>query len=459
MRRTRERWFRLSRYGALGLVGACTALVNAAPAAALPANNFPYPPPQATAGDAKAHDPSMLIRPSSPRYGLFATGAGIPFRTSTDRVTYTAPLPAFPVGTEPAWWATYTDPDNPTAIWAPDVSYRNGKYWMYYSASSWGSQHSAIGLATSTTGLPGNWQDQGIVIQSNTGSLYNAIDPNLVVTPGGSWYLTFGSWNRGIYSIVLDPATGKRPASPPAPAHLAERSNGIEAAYVYRRGIYYYLFTSWGSCCLNRSTTTYNIRVGRSTSPTGPFTDRTGTPLLQGGGTLVLEGHDFVQSAGGQGVFLETNDNKERLYYHYYDTRDNYQHYLGINVLNWTGDAWPYLMHNYGPTLPATYKLFADDYLESGNGNYRLKVQLDCNLVERRVDTGAAVWSSGTSGQGSNCWLAMQFDGNLVLYNGAGNPIWSTGTLGTGNKNHLQMQSDGNIVVYTAGGQPVWSRF
>lgn len=457
MRNARARRERLGRYGGLAIVLACTALAQAPAAGAVA--GFPYPPPQATAGDAKVHDPSMLIRPTPPRYGLFGTGPGIQFRTSTDRVTYTTPLPAFPVGTEPAWWSTYTDPEHPTGIWAPDVSYRNGQYWMYYSASSWGSQHSAIGLATSSTGLSGTWQDRGIVIQSKSGDAYNAIDPNLVVTPAGQWYLTFGSWHRGIYSITLNPATGKRPASPPAPVQLAERSGGIEAPYVYRRGGYYYLFTSWGTCCRNRSTTTYNIRVGRSTSPTGPFADRTGTALLQGGGTLVLEGHDFVQAAGGQGVFLETNDNRDRLYYHYYDERDDYQHYLGINVLNWTGDGWPYLMHNHGPKLPATYKLFGDDYLESANGSYKLTVQLDCNLVARRVDTGASVWSTGTSGLGSGCWLAMQGDGNLVLYNGAGTPVWRTGTSGTGSSNYLVMQNDGNIVVYTAGGTPVWSRF
>ena len=443
------------------LIAALTAGMALAltPAAAHAVADFPYPDPQATAGDAKVHDPSMLIRAAAPRYGVYSTGDGIQFRTSTDRTTFTSPLPSFPLGTQPAWWASYTDPNNTDFVWAPDVSYRNGKYYMYYALSTFGSPHSAIGLATSTTGLSGDWQDQGLVIASDSTKPYNAIDPNLTVTPTGQWYLTFGSWNQGIYSIALDSTTGKRPASLPAPVHLAERSGGIEASYVYRHDGFYYLFTSWGTCCINRSTTTYNIRVGRSTSPTGPFVDRAGTSLLSGGGTLVLEGHDFVQAAGGQGVFLETNDGKDRLYYHYYDKRDNYQNYLGINVLNWTGDDWPYLMHNYGATLPATYKLFGDDFLESGNGLYRLKVQLDCNLVERRTDTGNPVWSTGTSNLGSNCRLAMQADGNLVLYNGAGDALWSSGTNGTGGNNHLQMQSDGNIVVYTAGGAAVWSRF
>jgi arabinan endo-1,5-alpha-L-arabinosidase len=459
MRRTRERWFRRSRCVALGLVLACAALVNVAPAAGAPANNFPYPDPETLTGDTKARDPMMLISAGAPRYFLFSTGPGIPFRTSSDRRDWTSRVSAFPLGTDPPWWVNYLHPTSGNRdIWAPDVSYRNGRYWMYYAVSwcqfSNCSGRAAIGLATSLTGLPGTWQDQGIVINSQMGvSPYKAIDPNLVVTPAGQWSLVFGS--GGIWSLALDPATGMRPASAPAPVRLTDTHEG---GFVYRRGGYYYLFHSWGTNTPGPDTT-YDMRVGRSTSPAGPYVDRAGVGLVNHGGTLVLEGHGWMQAAGHGGVFLETNDNKERMYYHYYDSRDNYQTYLGINVLNWTGDDWPYLIHNYGPTLPATYKLFGGDFLQSQNGAYTLTTQLDCNLVERRTDTGAAVWSSGTSGLGSNCRLVMQSDGNLVLYNGAGTAVWSTGTNGTGSNNHLSMQNDGNIVVYTSGGTPVWSRF
>jgi arabinan endo-1,5-alpha-L-arabinosidase len=445
---------------------ACGALLALAPGAGAVAD-FPYPMPQAVSGDTGVHDPSMLIRPSGPRYGVFSTGDGIRVRNSADRVNYTTSEPAFTI--QQPWWATYTDPNNQDFLWAPDVSFHDSRYLMYYAASRFGSSQSAIGLATSLNGLSaddgGAWVDQGVVISSTGTDPYNAIDPNLLVTPTNQWYLAYGSWDQGIYMVALDPTTGKRPlVSPPAPIHVAERGGSdksIEAAYIYRRGGYYYLFTSWGTCCVDRGNTTYNIRVGRSTSPTGPYVDRTGASLLSGGGTLVLEGHDNLVSAGHQGVFLETNDNKERLYYHYYlNQPPDYPNLLGINVLNWTADGWPYLMHDYGPKLPAGYKLFGDDYLESQNGNYRLKVQLDCNLVERRLDTNTIVWASNTSNLGTNCRLQMQTDGNLVLYNGAGTAVWSApGTFGSGSNNRLVVQNDGNLVVYTASGGVAWSRF
>jgi len=50
----------------------------------------------------------------------------------------------------------------------------------------------------------------------------------------------------------------------------------------------------------------------------------------------------------------------------------------------------------------------------------------------------------------------MQTDGNLVLYAG-GAAVWSTGTNGTGSQNRLVMQSDGNLVIYTQLNHPVWA--
>jgi arabinan endo-1,5-alpha-L-arabinosidase len=470
MRRARDGRSRAIRGTTAALIVTCGALVHTAAAGAVA--DFPYPMPQPVSGDTAVHDPSIVVRPSGPRYGVFSTGPGIPVRDSTDRVNYSAAERAFTI--KQPWWATYTNPDgtnpnNEDFLWAPDVSYQGNKYLMYYAASSFGSRKSAIGLATSANGRSaadlGAWADQGIVISSTDTSPYNAIDPNLVVVSPTQWYLAYGSWNQGIYMVALDPATGKRPlVSPPAPFKVAERpapDKSIEAAYVYHRGNYWYLFTSWGTCCKNRDKTTYNVRVGRSTSPTGGYVDRSGAPLLTGGGTLVLEGHDNLISAGHQGVFLDPADNRERLYYHYYlNQMPDYPNYLGINVLNWTTDGWPYLMHDYGPKLPAPHRIFEQDYLSSPSGQYTLKLQADCNLVERNA-AGDALWASDTWNLGTNCRLVVQPGGVVGIYDGAtGNRIWdANNTAGTGDNNKLRLQDDGNIVVYDASGTALCARF
>lgn len=70
-------------------------------------------------------------------------------------------------------------------------------YYMYYSVSSFGSQASAIGYATSTTMAVGSWTDHGSTgIASDSSKAYNAIDPTLVQAADGSYYMTFGSFWR-----------------------------------------------------------------------------------------------------------------------------------------------------------------------------------------------------------------------------------------------------------------------
>ena len=111
---------------------------------------------------------------------------------------------------------------------------------------------------------------------------YNAIDPCPFVDDDGSMWLSFGSYWSGIKSS-LDPATGKR-ITPGSTIYSLAGSN-IEASYLYKRGGYYYLFVNNGVCCSGVNST-YNIRVGRSTSVTGPYLNRSGQNLVSNDGTL-----------------------------------------------------------------------------------------------------------------------------------------------------------------------------
>jgi arabinan endo-1,5-alpha-L-arabinosidase len=309
----------------------------AALAVAAPAHGA-YPNPALVAGDAGVHDPSLLIRGGTPRYVLLSTHNQS--RLSVDRTVFASTGGTLdPV---PEWTRPYGNGNT----WAPDASYHDGRYWLYYAASQVGSQHSAIGLATSLTAEPRTWVDRGLVIATTNGMDYNAIDPNLLVDSSGRWWLTFGSYWRGIYTVELDPSTGKI-KSGATPVHIAERTGGtsaIEGPIVFRRGGYYYLFASFDSCCpplIGATSPTYNIRVGRSTSPTGPYLDRNGVDLLQGGGTKILESHDYVRGPGGQSVVHDPTDDRDLLVYHWYDQRANYESFLGINFLDWDAQGWP----------------------------------------------------------------------------------------------------------------------
>jgi arabinan endo-1,5-alpha-L-arabinosidase len=319
------------------LLAVCATAVGLAlgPAAATDAAAATYPNPETISGSTYAHDPSMIRTPNG-RYYLFYTGGGIEISTSTNRTNWSSDGQVLSGG---ATWATaYGGWDD---LWAPDVSYHNGVYWLYYAVSSFGSNVSAIGLATSTTAAPGSWTDHGLVYATQSSSNFNAIDPALMVDSSGRWWLSLGSFWSGIKMIQIDPATGKQLSSNTTLYSIAERPSpdALEASYVYPHGGYYYLFVSFDYCCQGTSST-YNIRVGRSTNPTGPYTDESGVAMTAGGGTLILATHGYVIGPGGQTVMHDSDG--DVLVYHYYDGNLNGTAQLGLNHLSWSSTTgWP----------------------------------------------------------------------------------------------------------------------
>jgi arabinan endo-1,5-alpha-L-arabinosidase len=265
-------------------------------------------------------------------YALYGSNNLLDARTSADRTAWTNAGSAF-AGPQD-WWAEFSPEQSP---WAPDISVQDGTYYMYYAVSSFGSNASAIGLATSDTGLPGSFTDHGMVISSGGDDDYNAIDPYLVVDDDGTWWLAFGSWWSGIKMIQLDPATGM-PSSENTEMHsLAAAEDGIEGPALVKHGDYYYLFASYGTCCSGVDST-YHIRVGRSESPTGPFVDADGVDMMAGGGTEVLAADGRYIGPGGQSVLQD--DDGDLLVYHYYDGEDDGAPKLGLNLIDWSS-GWP----------------------------------------------------------------------------------------------------------------------
>ncbi|MET7426530.1 arabinan endo-1,5-alpha-L-arabinosidase [Dactylosporangium sp. NPDC005555] len=290
-----------------------------------------YPMPGRVTGDVGVHDPTVVKRPDG-TYLVAHTGKNIALKTSTDRVAFRNAGVVFPGGA--SWTSAYTGGSG--NLWAPDLSYRNGRYYLYYSASTFGSNRSAIFLATSTTGASGSWTNQGLVIESRTSDTFNAIDPSLLVDDQGRWWLTFGSFWTGVKLIPLDPATGKRSGT--AMHGLASYGPGIEAPTIVKRGAWYYLYVSFDRCCQGASST-YRVMVGRAADPAGPYVDRAGRGMSAGGGTQVLASHGSIHGPGHEAV-LADNDG-DVLFYHYY--ADNGASLLGINRLGYDATGWPYV--------------------------------------------------------------------------------------------------------------------
>jgi arabinan endo-1,5-alpha-L-arabinosidase len=306
----------------------------------MPVISSQVPPPAGGAGgDTGVSDPRVIRQGDT--YYLFSTGAGIPIRTSQDMIHWTD---AGQVFASTPGWARAKVP-RATSIWAPDISFEAGQYRLYYAVSTFGGKRSVIGLATNATLDPSDpayrWVDRGEVIASRPkGTDYNAIDPNLAVDGRGRTWLAFGSQWSGIKLVRIDPATGMPTGRHPKLRSLASRPDGhpIEAPFLLARGGYSYLFVSFGVCCMGTSST-YKIMVGRSRSITGPYRDRGGRLMTEGGGTLVLDGNARYRGPGHNEVLADGG--RDDLVYHTYDVQDAGIATLQVRPLSWTADGWP----------------------------------------------------------------------------------------------------------------------
>jgi len=296
-----------------------------------------------------AHDPVMIRQGS--RYYLFCTGNGIPVWSSADRQQWQKEPPVF--STPPAW-AVAAVPKFRGHIWAPDISYHNGLYYLYYAVSAFGKNTSCIGLATNKTLDPTaadfKWTDHGKVIQSVPGrDMWNAIDPNLAFDENNVPWLAFGSFWNGIKLVkltsgltaVATPEQWYTLAARTRSANIPDTIAGdaaIEAPFIYKKDKYYYLFVSFDYCCRGPAST-YKMVVGRSKEITGPYIDKDNVPMTQGGGSLVLQGNAQWNGVGHNAVYNWYG--KDYIIYHGYDASDKGRSKLQVKELSWDGGGWP----------------------------------------------------------------------------------------------------------------------
>lgn len=315
------------------------------------------PRPLKLSGDVEyTHDPS--IAKDGDTWYLFATGNGplrvgeLPIRCSKDLHQWK--LCGYVFDKIPDWIAKISPKTK--ELWAPDISYFNGEYHLYYAFSVFGKNTSGIALLTNKTLNPQSpqfhWMDRGLVLQSRAEDDFNAIDPNLVIDEKGQPWLAFGSFWTGIKMLQIDAKTGllsstdtklyplasrKRPDNPePNPPGLPGNWQAIEAPFIVRHGHYYYLFVSFDLCCRGTKSN-YKTMVGRSLNVTGPYLDAKGTPMTEGGGTPLLLGDSRWLGPGGESV-LEQKEG-DIIVFHAYDANTG-KPFLQISTLVWV-HGWP----------------------------------------------------------------------------------------------------------------------
>jgi arabinan endo-1,5-alpha-L-arabinosidase len=289
----------------------------------------------------RVHDP-VMIQGDDGRFYLFTTGWGVSVFSSSDRKTWRSEKPIF---LDPPAWAKDTVPGYNGHTWAPDVAFHNGRFLVYYSVSTFGKNRSAIGVVSNGTLNPNHanyeWIDHGPVVISQPGiTNWNAIDANFILDENGEPYLSFGSFWGGLQLVKLSPDGLRAAEKNPHFQTICTRNtseNAVEAPFIFRKDGWFYLFASFDFCCRGAEST-YKVVVGRSQKLAGPYLDAQGQLLIEGGGTLVVEGNSRYAGVGHNAVVHF--DGTDYLIFHAYDMQRKGASFLRILPINWE-NGWP----------------------------------------------------------------------------------------------------------------------
>ena len=301
--------------------------------------------------DKNSPDPTIL-RADDGSFYLYATEntRNVPIYHSTDLVNWNLLGTAFTDETRPKWNAK-------GMIWAPDINKIGDKYVLYYAKSVWGGEWEAgVGVAVANS-PQGPFTDCGNIIDSRKIGIQNCIDP-FYIEDGGHRYLFWGSFH-GIYGAELT-ADGLSLKPDSKPRKVA--GSFMEGVYIQRRGGYYYMFGSAGTCC-EGAKSTYRVTVGRSKNLFGPYVDKKGQLLLDNHYEVVLQRNERVAGPGHNAEIVTDDAGTDFLIYHGFKTdkpRDGRVVYM--DRIDWV-DSWPYIQGGTpsvvaaAPVIKPTWKL------------------------------------------------------------------------------------------------------
>jgi arabinan endo-1,5-alpha-L-arabinosidase len=278
-------------------------------------------PALALDGEPYIHDPSTIMQCEG-KYYTFGTGGG--GLISEDG------------------WTWRSGAVRPGGGAAPDAMKIGDRYLVIYGATGGGlgGGHNGRILTMWNKTLDPNSPEfkytEAIVVASSDGiEDCDAIDPSLCLSPEGKLWCTYGTYFGYIRIIQLDPKTGMR-VKGNKPVNIAIDCEAT--ALIYRDG-WYYLFGTHGTCC-SGTHSTYNIRVGRSRKPTGPYLDNMGMDMLRGGGKLVVAANNRLVGAGHFGL-IDLGDDILKFSCHYEADMDRSgRSVLDIRTLLWK-NGWP----------------------------------------------------------------------------------------------------------------------
>lgn len=278
-------------------------------------------------------DPT-IIRGEDGYFYLYATEdiRNMPIHKSPDLVNWVQAGTCFTEQTRPDF-----EPEG--GLWAPDINKIGDQYVMFYSMSVWGGEWTC-GIGVATADHPeGPFKDRGKLFRSNEIEVQNSIDP-FYIEDEGHHYLFWGSF-RGIYGIEL---TDDGCALFPGAEKFQVAGTAYEGTYIHKRGDYYYLFASVGSCCEGVKST-YTTVVGRSEKLKGPYLDKSGKRMLDNAHEVLIRKNDTFVGCGHNSEIVSDDNDEDWIFYHAVNLANPIGRVLMMDQILWK-DNWPEVAGN-----------------------------------------------------------------------------------------------------------------
>lgn len=234
-------------------------------------------------------------------------------------------------------WADYY-------FWAPEISFENGKYYVYYSAHKRGGN---LCIAVASADNPeGPYTDHGPLMCQEAGS----IDAWPMRDKNGKLYLI---WKEDGNSVKLPTPIWAMEMDESRKKLIGEKKelfrndakwegNLVEGVSMIRHGDYFYAFYAGAGCCGRACS--YGIGVARAKDLLGPWEKYDGNPLIATTEEWKCPGH-------GTPV---VKDDKFYFLYHAYDKESNV--YAGrqgvLSEFTFTKDGWVEFVNGPGGDEP-----------------------------------------------------------------------------------------------------------
>ena len=235
-------------------------------------------------------------------------------------------------------------------FWAPDITKQGDKYILYYSIapSDFATNQWTWGVGATVADNPaGPWKDAGKVFLGGEVGVRCSIDPFYVESKGNK-YMVWGSF-FGIWAVKLSEDGLSVKPNAEKVRLMGLDGYSAEAAMVYQKDGYYYLFTSIGGAGYSDN---YQLGVVRSKDFLGPYVNKNGENATEGAGVhVIMKSNDKFQSPGHcSGIITDDNGTDWILYHSYVKEEADAGRRLMLDKITWGADGWPVINGGNGPT-------------------------------------------------------------------------------------------------------------